>query len=213
MAYRRTASVEARLAGTRRRLLDAGVDLLAQDGYNGLTVDALARAAGVATGTVYRHFSGKPALVTELFRELAATELAAVRRAAAGPRPAPDRLAAAVATFAARALAAPRVAFALLAEPADPAIDVARLAFRRAYAELFAGLIAEAVDAGELPPQDPAVSAAALVGAIGEALIVPLAAPPRVPAGSADRLIAELIGFCLRGAGGSGPHRESRLPA
>ena len=41
-------------------------------------------------------------------------------------------------TFARRALRGPRLACALLAEPVDPAIEAERLAFRRAYRDVFA---------------------------------------------------------------------------
>ena len=67
--------------------------------------------------------------------------------------------------------------------------------FRRAYAEAFAGFIARGIATGELPAQDVEVSAAALVGAIGEALVGPLAAAP----GSPDRRPSHsLIAFAQR---------------
>ena len=52
-----------------------------------------------------------------------------------------------------RALAAPTRAYALLAEPVDPAIEAERLRFRRAYAdELRRACCATAIDRGELRP-------------------------------------------------------------
>ncbi|HEV2769138.1 MAG TPA: hypothetical protein VGV40_03015 [Solirubrobacteraceae bacterium] len=78
-------------------------------------------------------------------------------------------------TFARRALRAPRLAYALLAEPADPTVEAERLLFRCAYAESFAAVLDEGIADGHLPSQDVDLTAAALVGAIGEALVGPLA--------------------------------------
>jgi len=101
-----------------------------------------------------------------------------------------------VETFARRALRGRRLAWALLAEPVDPAVEVERLQFRRAYAEVFAEAIAAGVAAGELPEQDAAFTATALVGAIGEALVGPLS--PTHAEADADALVARLVTFCLR---------------
>ena len=94
--------------------------------------------------------------------------------AAAGPGPAVERIAAGVETFARRALRGRRLAWALLAEPVDPAVEAERLVFRRAYRDAFTAAVADGIDCGELPEQDAELTAAALVGAIGEALVGPL---------------------------------------
>ena len=91
------------------------------------------------------------------------------------------------------------MAYALLAEPVDPAVEAERLVFRRAYAEAFAGIVARGVAAGQLPEQDVAISAAALVGALGEALVGPLAAGA---AGAPTRdATHDLITFAQRSIG------------
>lgn len=56
---------EARAAATRRKILEAVVEVLA-DGVGELTVPAVAQRAGVSVGTVYRHFSDKSGLVEAL---------------------------------------------------------------------------------------------------------------------------------------------------
>jgi len=174
--YRRTPRVEARLSASRERILSAALAIVAEHGYAGCSVAAVARRAGIATGSVYRHFPAKADLVAEVFRTASQREVDAVARAAALELTPAEAVAAVIETFAGRALRSPRLAYALLAEPVDPAVDAERLVFRRAYAEAIAGLITRGVDAGELPRQDVALSAAALVGAIGEALVGPLAA-------------------------------------
>jgi AcrR family transcriptional regulator len=164
-------------------------------------VSAVARRAGVATGSVYRHFPAKTGLVAEVFRTASQREVDAVARAAALERTAAEAVAAVIETFAGRALRAPRMAYALLAEPVDPAVDAERLVFRRAYAQAIAVLITRGIAAGELPAQDVEVSAAALVGAIGEALVGPLAAEAAEPRTAARGATIDLITFAQRSIG------------
>ncbi|MFD5463567.1 TetR/AcrR family transcriptional regulator [Kitasatospora sp. NPDC127059] len=178
MAYRRTPAVQARLDAQREAVLQSAVGLLAERGYGGCTMAAVADRAGIATGSVYQHFANKAELSVELFRRVVTREMAAVNTAVSLRDTPQRRIAAVVETFAARALRAPRLAYALLVEPADAVVDGERLVFRRAFRDVIATEIAAAVAAGELPEQDPVLTAAALVGAVGEALAGPLAAAP-----------------------------------
>jgi len=195
--YRPTTRTEARRAATRERIVRAAHALIARGGYREAQVAAVAAGAGVATGSVYNHFQSKAELFAEVFRHASQREVDATRAAAeAAGGAAPRRLAAAVETFARRALRGRRLAWALLAEPVDPAVEAERLAFRRAYAAGFAEVLREGVAAGELPAQNVELTAAALVGALGEALVGPLS-----PVGDdvdADALVADLVTFCLR---------------
>ncbi|MFE6856262.1 TetR/AcrR family transcriptional regulator, partial [Streptomyces sp. NPDC057674] len=132
MPYRRTPAVQARLDAQRASVVDAARALLSEQGYAGCTVAAVAARAGIATGSVYRHFPGKTELSVELFRTVVSREVAAVSEAAGHPghRSAAERVVAVIETFALRALKSPRLAYALLAEPVDPAVDAERLVFR-----------------------------------------------------------------------------------
>ncbi|MFE9258146.1 TetR/AcrR family transcriptional regulator [Streptomyces sp. NPDC006879] len=198
MPYRRTPAVQARLDSRRQEILDAAVRLISRDGYAGCTIAAIAAEAEISAGSVYQSFSGKAELAAVLFRALAAREVEAVSLAADRPGPAAARVAAAVETFAVRALHAPRRAFALLAEPVDPVVDAERLVFRRAFRDIYARAIAEGVNTGELPPQPAQLTAAALVGAVAEALVGPLAEGHADP----DDVIPQLIAFTQRALGG-----------
>jgi AcrR family transcriptional regulator len=195
--YRPTERTEARRAAARERIVRAAHALIARGGYREAQVAAVAAGAGVATGTVYRHFPSKADLFAEVFRRASQREVDATRAAAdTAGGPASRRLAAAVETFARRALRGRRLAWALLAEPVDPAVEVERLAFRRAYAAGFEHVLREGVAAGELAAQNVELSAAALVGALGEALVGPLS--PVADDVDADALVADLVSFCLR---------------
>ena len=200
MAYRATERTEARKAATRERIVASARDLIAHGGYAEAPMAAVAERAGVATGTVYRHFPSKAELFSEVFREASQHEVDSLTAAASGaPGGAAERIAAAAQGFARRALRAPRLAWALLAEPVDPAIEAERLVFRRAYRDAMARVIEEGIDAGELPAQDAEVVAAALVGAIGEAMVGPLSpsSGPHEP----EALISSLRDFCIRSTG------------
>ena len=197
MAYRRTADIQARLDAQRARLLAAAIELVATSGYAGCSVNAVAARAGVASGTVYNHFANKSDLLAEVFRRVVRREVDAVRGAATSSGSLTQRTTAIVETFAERALTAPRLAYALLAEPVDPAVDGLRLQFRAAFRDIIADSIAAGVRSAELPPQNASLVAAALVGAIGEALIGPLVGQPD-PA-----TVPTLVTFALRSLGAS----------
>lgn len=196
MAYRRTPAVQARLDAQRQAVLDGAIAVLSKDGYAGCSMSAVAAQAGVATGTLYRHFPSKSALAVELFRTVVSREVAAVEEAANRDGDLTERIVAVMETFARRALKAPRLAYALLAEPVDPAVDAERLVFRKRFRDIFAERIAEGVAAGVLPPQDAQVTAAALVGAGGEALIGPL-----VDGAAEPDVIPAFVTFTIRALG------------
>ncbi len=196
MPYRRTPAVQERLDATRAAIVAAAQALVAERGYAGCSVALVATSAGVATGTVYRHFPDKGALFAEVFRTATQREVDAVAAAAAKPGTVAERVEASVETFARRALKAPRLAYALIAEPVDPRVEAERLTYRRAYRDIFAALIDDAVAAGDLPPQDAQVSAAAVVGAMAEALVVPLHAGV-----ASRRVVPDLVTFITRSIG------------
>ena len=199
MPYRPTDRTRARAADVRERIVRSALDLLAEGGYAAASVQAVARRAGVATGTVYRHFPAKTDLVAEVFRRASQREVDKLVSVGADLAPA-ERIAAWVEVFARRALAQPRRAYALLAEPVDPAVEAERLVFRRAYAAVFEEILGDGVASGELPPQNVSLAAAALVGGLGEALVGPLS--PVAGDVDPDALVADLVAFSLRSVTG-----------
>src|SRR3954470_24811359 len=198
MPYRPTERTRARLAATRERIVSAALTQRAEGGYASASIAAVARRAGVATGTVYRHFPSKADLFAEVFRRAAQREVDVLRSMTDRGEPVTHRLAAWVEAFVRRALAEPVRAYALIGEPVDEAVDAERLTFRRAYADLFARALDDGVRAGQIPALDAELTAAAIVGALAEALVGPL---QRREAG-ADALVAGLQTFFLRSVGG-----------
>lgn len=199
MAYRRTKKMEARLAATRERIVRAALSLVARGGYGAAGMPAIAAEAGVSTGLLYRYFPSKADLFDEVFRRASQREIDACAAAAALPGSARQRLARVVETFAQRALKGRRLAWALLAEPVDPVVEADRTCFREPYRAIFADIIQTGIETSEVPPQDAKTVAAAMVGAIAEALIGPLSEPPR-PQDEAT-LIATVVRFCVQSLG------------
>lgn len=54
--------------GRRERLLEVGLRLFAERGFHGTSVPEIAREAGVAQASIYRHFASKEELVNEVYR-------------------------------------------------------------------------------------------------------------------------------------------------
>ena len=103
-------------------------------------------------------------------------------------------------TFAERALRRPRLAWALIAEPVDPLVDAERIAYRREYARRLVEALRAAIDTGEIPEQNVELTAAALVGGVGEALVGPLS-PVAGTAPPSAEIIAALRQFVRRAVG------------
>ena len=156
----------------------------------------MAAAAGVSAGSVYTHFASKSDLVVAIFREVCGREVRAVADAGSFGDVV-ERVTAIVETFAGRAMKNRTLAYALLAEPVDPAVDVERLVFRRAFTDAIAGAISAGIASGDIPEQNVHVTAAGLVGAVGEVLVGPLG-PERTP--GAD-VVPDLVAFALRSLG------------
>ena len=184
MAYRRTDKVTRRLASRREAILAAARAAANEGGMGAVHIAPVAARAGIAAGTVYRYFPAKSDLVAELAMAVAEQETAAMHRAAeAAPGPL-SALPAAIATFAARALRARRLTWAMLTEPVDAELDAVRLVYRQSIARELEIRIRAAINDGHLPAQDAALSAAALVGAMVEGVIGPLASAAEDPAKS-----------------------------
>jgi AcrR family transcriptional regulator len=175
MVYRRTQQVVKRLAARRLAILAAARAAAAEGGMAAVQIAPVAMRAHVAAGTVYRYFPSKADLISELIAEVTRDELAAIRRAAdAAPGPS-SALAASVTTVAVHVLSHRKLAWGILAEPVDVDVSSSRLESRRAIAGELETRIAAAVRAGHLPAQDTAIAATALLGALHEALVGPLA--------------------------------------
>ncbi|HHM8582627.1 TPA: TetR/AcrR family transcriptional regulator [Pseudomonas aeruginosa] len=207
MVYRVTERRLQRDSALRERILQLGLRRVAEGGFAALTMQALADDAGIATGSLYRHFRGKGELAAEIFRRASQREVDALAVVLRGPGAPAWRLAEGLRRFAARAWSSQRLAFALIAEPVDPEVDEQRLRYREAYAALFVELLEEGRRSGAFQLSLVPLAAACLVGAITEALVGPLSPPARAardsgqPEPSLEPVSTALVNFCLRAVG------------
>src|SRR6266581_1404958 len=179
MVYRRTEKTVRRLAQRHGAIIAAARASAAEGGMAAVQVAPVAARAGIAAGTVYRYFPSKTDLVAALVAAVSA-------------------LAAAIATFASRAMAQRRLAWAVIGEPVDAQADAVRLVYRQALAAEFQTRIERAIRGGHLPAQDAHLSAAAAVGALLESLIGPLAS---ASAEGELEPVEALMLYVLRGLG------------
>lgn len=201
MAYRRTENVVRRLAARQDGIVAAARDAAGEGGMTAVQIAPVAARAGIAAGTVYRYFPGKTDLVGALIASVCERELVEVRRAAdAAPGPL-SALAAALTTFAARALRRRRLAWAVMAEPVEPEVEAVRLHHLKAFVAEIETRIRAATEGGHLPEQDAALSAPAIVGALLEGLIGPLAPDTVADPAHAKDAVQALTLIALRGLG------------
>lgn len=210
MAYRQTENVAQRLAENRQKILTAARELVASGGFAKAQITAVAKNAGLATGTLYRYFPSKDDLCRQVFREVSAREMNLLAGIAASDRPALARLELILRTFSGRALKNRRLAHALLVEPLDLALAEERTRFRRTHAAIFSRVIEDAISEGAIPPCDARFASACFAGAIPTALTGPLA--PLSSDMSAEDVLDEIVRFCF-GAIGAPIHHNQRAAA
>lgn len=70
---------------TRQRLIRTALELFTTRGYHDTTTAQLAKKAGIAEGTIYRHFASKQQLVNELYRAAQRWAAKVVHEAASDP--------------------------------------------------------------------------------------------------------------------------------
>jgi AcrR family transcriptional regulator len=179
-----TARVRVRRRGADKHplIVKAARDLVAEVGFRDAQMCAIAEAAGIAIGTLYRYFASKTDLMVEVVKTTAQREVDVVAGIAMRDGTAAERLGAAVWTFASRALRGRRLAYSLVAEPVEPEVEAMRLTYHRALARVFKTIIEQGIADGAFPAQDAMASADCIVGCL---------------------FVAAIITFCLRGVSGS----------
>lgn len=200
MAYRRTRLMEERLAGNRERILRATRRLVAEGGFRNAQIAAVAAQAGISTGMIYRYFPSKAELFVEVLTAAVDHEIAILRDVIAENSGAREQLEGAVASFVRRALTGPNLAYAFIAEPAEPEVDAERIRCRKRFGDVFKAVLKHGVASGEFPKQNLDASAACLVGAFTEALVGPIG-PSRKSLRDKDRLVNAICAFCARAVG------------
>src|SRR5258708_23061733 len=170
-AHAEIGHVRAALSDKRARILDAAVKVFADRGFHTATVAEIARAAGVADGTIYLYFKGKDDLLLRLFDEKMTELLAEAKSELAKERSAPARLSRFIQLHLALVERNPDVASVLIVEMRQSAqfIKAADRAKLAAYVDLIAEVVRAGQESGELSDGiSPATVKRAVFGALDE---------------------------------------------
>jgi AcrR family transcriptional regulator len=160
----------ARTELTRQRLVRAALELFSTQGYHPTTTPQLAKRAGIAEGTIYRHFPGKQQLLSELYRGAARWATRLVREADAAPVTARDKLARLGQLLVEGAGREPDVVRLFLLQDHTPLLDERAREAAREFRGALEGVVAQGKAAGMVRPGGVDVLAAAWLGVLRVAL-------------------------------------------
>lgn len=146
-----------------RLLLDTALQRFKRDGWESVTVAELAAAAGIAKGTVYKHFPSKEAIYAQLVLEFSRSCLERYLAVPVGPRPLETMRELILLAFNIMREHPVEVQLSLHCERPEfqqrlePELREAFQLLDQQYNELFNNLLDQAVAAGEIPrkPSDP----------------------------------------------------------
>lgn len=189
---------QRQIEDTLQRIVTVTRALIAEGGWAAAQISVIADRAGLATGSVYRYYDSKVDLCVQVLAQVSRREAEVAASIIDSPGDATARLHDVVAMFIRRAAREPRLAYALIAEPCEPALDEARLQYRDALAQQIARLLADGVERGEFVDLPADVLSTCITGAMMEPLIRPLARAGRLKKDEIDRLAQEVAGACVR---------------
>ncbi len=139
-------------------ILQASEKLFGEKGYQGVSIEEIARTAGVSKGLVIYHFGSKENLLVNVLREGTTTLFTQLDTAIQNQNTAKDKIRAAVEMYLSIASAGPaltRMAMIAVFEAAySESIRKLWLAFMEENLNRFASLIEEGISSGELKPVD-----------------------------------------------------------
>jgi AcrR family transcriptional regulator len=181
----------------KSQILRAARSVVMDGGFGDLQMNAVAAAAGVAVGTIYRYFPSRAELCAAIVSTTSQREVDVLSGIAVADGSASQKVRDAVRTFAARAMRGRRLAYGLIFEPIDPEVESTRLKYRRAIARVFETIIREGITTGEFRNVDPEIAATCLVGAFMEGLVGSLAPDTGGVQARADEIAEAIADLCL----------------
>ena len=181
----------------RTQIRAAARRLVSEVGVRETSIAAVAHSAEISTGAVYSYYPSKAALMADVVAVVSEREIGVLEAVSLDDAPVSDVLANAVRTFARRAFRNRRLAWAMLAEPADAEVDAVRLRYRRRIAQVFEGILRRGIESGAFRALDVEAAAAAIVGGFMEALIGPLSPDRPSDVDRADAMADALADFAL----------------
>ncbi|BAS28768.1 TetR/AcrR family transcriptional regulator [Limnochorda pilosa] len=160
-------------AATRRRILDAAVDVFSRLGYHQAAVDEIVRESGTSKGAIYFHFPSKESIFFAVVEEFAGLLERRIDQAIGERRGAVHRVTAAV-EVALETLSRHRKLakiFLVDAVGLGPPFAQRVLAVHERFTGLVQRYLDQAVAEGDLEPQDTALAATVWFGALNELLL------------------------------------------
>jgi AcrR family transcriptional regulator len=168
-------SRQQRALNKTAQILRAARTVVMDGGFAALQMNAVAAAAGIAVGTIYRYYASRAALCAAIVSAVSQREVDVLAAIADAEGSASQKIRDAVKTFVARAIRGRRLAYGLIFEPIDPEVESTRLKYRRDIARVFERIILEGIATGEFRGQTVELSATCVVGAFMEGLVGVLA--------------------------------------
>lgn len=188
---------QIRTIDKKTQILRAARSVVMDGGFGELQMSAVAAAAGVAVGTIYRYFPSRADLCAAIVSTTSQREVDVLSGIALAEGSPSGKVRDAVRTFAARAIRGRRLAYGLIFEPIDPAVENTRLKYRRAIARVFEAIIREGIETGEFRPVDAEIAATCMVGAFMEGLVGSLAPDTGGDPVREAEIAAAIAEFCL----------------
>lgn len=187
--------IDPRITESRRRVLTAVLQELAEVGYGAFAIESVCRRSGVAKSTVYRHWPGKLALVADALRSLNVQPGSAD---AGGPHPdqSPWQRVVEIVRHLAAAFTGSMVADCTpaLVDASERDSELRELfhGYNAVRRQTLVDAVADGVATGELPRHlDPDLTAAALAGAV---MYRRLMTPTPLSPADAEALAAMVLG-------------------
>ena len=202
----RGVSAEDRRADRRERLLEAGLDLLGNEGWSGTTVRGVCARAGLTERYFYESFPDREALLLAVFDEIIGEATRVVLEAVeAAPHHARAKSRAAIAAFVELLTADPRKGRTAFVEAmGSEALMQRRLQTLRGFAQLIAAQGRAFYGNSAVGREDAELTAFVLVGGLAETLIAWLRGELEV---SRERLVDHCAEVFVAAAGVSSSAR------
>jgi AcrR family transcriptional regulator len=185
-------------ARTQQRIEQATLALFAEKGVDRTTIGDIARAAGIAEGTIYRHYPSKEELIWQLFSRNYLDLAARLDALQAARRGLPAKLSAMIGLFCSLYEQDPDMfRFLLLVQHGQLERVTADMP---TPVKVLKTAIEEAIARGEIPPQDAEVATAMVLGMVLQVAVFKVYGRIARPLGDfAERLAAG----CWQALGGS----------
>jgi len=166
----RTVRRSAAVTATRDRLLQAAMEVFAERGYHGATVDDVVEASTTSKGAFYHYFASKQNVFLTLMDTLAGLVEAGAEAAIAGEPSGLGKVEGALTVVLEMADARRDLVKILLVEAVGlgPELEQKRLEIHRRFAGVIQRHLDHAVADGAIPPQNTALAAQAWLGMLNE---------------------------------------------